>query len=455
MVLINIALVSSGMGSNALASGNSSWSMHISPVGRFAPTGGDVEPRRQTLVDVGTSPRRSYDGVDTASEDRLRECPINTFGDPRASLCGTGSDAGNDNAQLARISLLEAECASVRNRYKLLRKHAMMLELQKMDHIQQVTQLQLKVCGLESELTMLRAAREASSDTNPGGMAVSPLPRVLTSHERERGAAERHPIVEARPAEAAARGAAVLDREQSLPGGWAVDDASAHSNETSQAEGRISDFTLQQNPGPRLSAESLAKFCRATGVHGAVEGIDGRPQHLPTSPHAEGNMDERISRLQASPRSEDSSPTRSVPRRSCSRSGDESIPLSPMHVQRRMGDESIPLSPLHVPRATRARVLESRERPAAVVGQTELSKTSSSTRTHGGAATTSEDVKPPPSHPLHDFWADSSSSSQPKRLGAKAGNSVITAPSPTAAPTSPCPSGRPQRSDLPLLSGMV
>ena len=61
------------MGSNALASGNSAWGMHLSPTGRFVSAGGGVEPRQEAIVDVDASTRRSYAGVDTASGDRLRE----------------------------------------------------------------------------------------------------------------------------------------------------------------------------------------------------------------------------------------------------------------------------------------------------------------------------------------------------------------------------------------------
>ena len=439
------------MGSNALASGNSAWGMHLSPTGRFVSAGGGVEPRQEAIVDVDASTRRSYAGVDTASGDRLRECPVNTLSDfTRARTCGTDSAEGNDNPHTVRIGLLEAECAGVRHRNTLLQKHVMLLELQRIDHTRQIAQLQLKVGGLECEVRMLRAARGVAGDTTPGGVAISPLSRELEPHERELSHAELgFSAREVRAAEPAARGATVMDREQGRPGqrqGWAVNDTCPLRNETSQAPGGISGLALQQTPERRLSAEAPANCFRGSGPQGALGEIMGQPEFLPASSRAEGGVNEKNPRLQASSTSEDPPSTQRVSGQACSGLRVESVSPASM--------PSDADSAVYAQRASRTRVLESREPPTAVVGQAKLSKPTSSVSPRDGAATTGEDLRPPQSHPLQDFWADHLSCHRPKRRPDVKAETSMAVPSPTDASTSPCPSAWPQRSESRLPSGI-
>lgn len=438
------------MGSNALASDNSSWGMHLSPAGRFVSTGGGVEPRQEAIVDMDTSTRRSYTGVDTASGDRLRECPVNTLGDfPRARTCGAGSEEGTDNPHV-RISLLEAECAGFRHRNKLLQKHAMLLELQKIDHTQQIAQLQLKVGGLEYEVRMLRAARGVAGDTNRGALAVSPLSRELASHERQRGLAGLgSPAREVRPAEAAARGGTVMDGEQGRPGqGWTVDGTSPRRNVTSQAPEGISGLALQQKPGRRLPAETPANCFRDSGAQSSLGEVVAEPVYLPASSRAEGGVNGTYPRLPASPTSEDPPSTRRASAQACSGLRVERVSLASMPPD---ADSTVP-----VQKPSRARVVESREPPMAVVRQTGILRSTSSASASDATATTGKDLRPPSSHPLQDFWADHLSCLGPKRRPVvKAETSRIAAPSPTDASTSPCPSARLQRSESRLPSGTV
>ena len=436
------------MGSNALASGNSSWGMHRPPAGRFVSTGGGVEPRQEAIVDVGTSTQRLYTGMDTASGDRLRECPVNTLGDfPRARTCGTDSEEGNDNPHV-RISLLEAECAGFRHRNTLLQKHAMLLELQKIDHTQQIAQLQLKVGGLESEVRILRAARGVAGDAKRGALAVSPLSQELESHERESGLSEVwHPAREARPTEARETG--VMGRAQARTGqGWACNGTSSRRNETSQASGDISGVALQLNPERRLSAEAPANWLRDSEDQGSLGEIVVQPVNFPPSSRAEGGVIETNPRLQTSPTSEDLPSAQRVSGQVCSGSKVGSVSLASMPPD---AD-----STAHVQRPSNARVVECREPPMAVVGQTKILKSTPSASAPDSAATTGGDLRPPPSHPLQDFWADHLTTSEQKRRPVvKAKTSRIAAPSPTDASTSPCTPAWTQHSDSRLLSGTV
>lgn len=440
------------MGSNALANGNSSWGMHLSPAGRFVSAGGGVETRQEAIVDVDTSTRRSYTGVDTASGDRLRECPVNTLGDfPRARTCGTDSEEGNDNPHV-RISLLEAECAGFRHRNTLLQKHAMLLELQKIDHTQQIAQLQLKVAGLESEVRVLRAARGVAGDAKRGALEVSPLSQELESHEREQGLSEvGYRAREICPAEAQETG--VMDRAQARTGqGWASNGISPRRNETSQAPGQapggISGSALQQKPGQPLSAEAPANCFRDSKVQGSLEEVVGQPVSLPSLSRTEDGVNETNPRLRACLTSKDPPSARRVSGQVCSGLKVESVSFGSMPPD---AD-----STAHVQRPYHAKVVENREPPMAVIGQTKILKSTSSGSAVDAAATTGEDPRPPPSHPLQDFWADHlSSSGQKRRPVVKAKTSGIATPSPTDASTSPCTPARSQRSDARLPSGIV
>lgn len=162
-----------------LPGGSSAWGAH-SPQGEgCGPTMVGDEARRPTFADVNANSMRAWGGAAT-SGGHGREQTVNKHARALAQSCGIGPEGGDHAANNVRRGDFIAEIAAVRSHNVLLQKYITVLELGKVNKDNRIAELKCNVKELESEVMNLRARKSIVDDSPLAARAVPPLPQELS-----------------------------------------------------------------------------------------------------------------------------------------------------------------------------------------------------------------------------------------------------------------------------------